>query len=548
MFDWPAAISRYVWDTKYRHDGAEPPERSPEDSWRRVARALASVETDRAGWAERFHAAMSGFRFLPAGRILAGAGTGREVTLFNCFVMGTLEDSVSGIFGALEESAVTLQQGGGIGIDFSPLRPRGMPAHRTGNTATGPVSFMEVWDAMCATIRATGGRRGAMMATLRCDHPDIEEFVEAKRTGGRLTHFNLSVLVSDAFMQAVRTDDVWPLVFPGGRTGSPVRTIRARALWDRIARAAHDGAEPGVLFVDRINRFNNLAWCETITATNPCGEVPLPPHGACDLGSINLMRFVRAPFTPQARLDTDAIEAIVPVAVRMLDNVIDLSRFPLEAQAETARRTRRIGLGITGLADALFMLGLDYGSEAARDVAGGIMRTVCHAAYRASVALAPGEGALPPVRPRGLSGGRVRIRPARRHPRCHRRARHPQQPSHRDRADRQYQPACRECVERAGTGLRRAAPSPGHRYVRQSRHPGTHRSGPRPLAANGRAEGRPPWPFRHRRGAPRRGPSRHAGRPSTACRQRHLQDREPTRGLHAGGHPPAVRTGPMPSA
>lgn len=395
MFDWPAAISRYVWDTKYRHDGAEPPERSPEDSWRRVARALASVETDRAGWAERFHAAMSGFRFLPAGRILAGAGTGREVTLFNCFVMGTLEDSVSGIFGALEESAVTLQQGGGIGIDFSPLRPRGMPAHRTGNTATGPVSFMEVWDAMCATIRATGGRRGAMMATLRCDHPDIEEFVEAKRTGGRLTHFNLSVLVSDAFMQAVRTDDVWPLIFPGGRTGSPVRTIRARALWDRIARAAHDGAEPGVLFVDRINRFNNLAWCETITATNPCGEVPLPPHGACDLGSINLMRFVRAPFTPQARLDTDAIEAIVPVAVRMLDNVIDLSRFPLEAQAETARRTRRIGLGITGLADALFMLGLDYGSEAARDVAGGIMRTVCHAAYRASVALAREKAPFP---------------------------------------------------------------------------------------------------------------------------------------------------------
>ncbi|WP_291843513.1 adenosylcobalamin-dependent ribonucleoside-diphosphate reductase [Maricaulis sp.] len=412
MFDWPAAISRRVWEDKYRHAEADPAEAAPDDSWRRVANALAAAETqDRQGWADRFFAAMSDFRFLPGGRILAGAGTGRDVTLFNCFVMGELEDSVAGIFRALEESARTMQQGGGIGIDFSPLRPRGMLARRTGNIATGPVSFMRIWDAMCATILSAGARRGAMMATLRCDHPDIEAFIDAKREPGQLRHFNLSVLVSDAFMEAVRTDRYWPLVFPAtgekaGRdtvmqpwSGAPepvpcqiMRRIRARDLLKRITDTAYDTSEPGVLFVDRINRLDNLAYCQRITATNPCGEIPLPPHGACDLGSINLTRFVQHPFTPRARLDNGAIEAIVPVAVRLLDNVIDVSRFPLDAQAETARLTRRVGLGITGLADTLLMLRLDYGEDSARQLAAETMRRICHAAYRASVALAREKG------------------------------------------------------------------------------------------------------------------------------------------------------------
>ncbi|GLK52280.1 adenosylcobalamin-dependent ribonucleoside-diphosphate reductase [Maricaulis virginensis] len=431
MFHWPAAISRRVWEDKYRH--ADPAETSPDDSWRRVANALAAAETqDSAAWADRFFGAMSGFRFLPGGRILAGAGTGRDVTLFNCFVMGTLEDTVAGIFGALEESARTMQQGGGIGIDFSPLRPCSMPARRTGNIATGPVSFMRIWDAMCATILSAGARRGAMMATLRCDHPDIETFIDAKREPGQLRHFNLSVLVSDAFMEAVRTDGDWLLVFPStgqkarGETvvrpwsGAPepvpcriLRRIRARDLWARITDTAYDTAEPGVLFVDRINRLNNLAYCECITATNPCGEIPLPPYGACDLGSINLTRFVQHPFTPRARLDTGAIEAIVPVAVRLLDNVIDISRFPLDAQAEMARQTRRIGLGMTGLADTFLMLGLDYGEDTARQLAAETMRRICHAAYRASIALARDKGPFPRFeRDAYLAGGFVSALPA----------------------------------------------------------------------------------------------------------------------------------------
>jgi ribonucleoside-diphosphate reductase alpha chain len=273
---------------------------------------------------------------------------------------------------------------------------------------------MHVWDAMCGTILSTGARRGAMMATLRCDHPDIEEFIAAKHEPGRLRHFNLSVQISDAFMQAVRADGEWPLVFPAAaldRDGEMVarewpgmsgavpcrvmRSIPARQLWDRILRATYDYAEPGVLFIDRINELNNLWYRERISATNPCGEIPLPPYGACDLGSLNLTRFVLEPFTPAARLDADGIAATARIAVRMLDNVIDASRFPLPLHAEMAHGTRRVGLGITGLADALMMLGLTYGGEQSIAVAGDIMRAICHAAYRQSVALAQEKGAFP---------------------------------------------------------------------------------------------------------------------------------------------------------
>jgi ribonucleoside-diphosphate reductase alpha chain len=426
-------ISHHVWSAKYRHRDGGREERTIAETWRRVATALAAVEPEdaHAGWAERFYGILEDFKFLPGGRIQAGVGTGRNVTLFNCFVMGTIEDSIPGIFTALQEAAVTMQQGGGIGCDFSTLRPQGMQARGVGNIASGPVSFMQVWDAMCGTILSTGARRGAMMATLRCDHPDVETFIAAKQRAGQLRHFNISVLVSDAFMAAVRSDGAWPLVFPAAKvegsgptlmrvwsgSAEPVqcritRTVQARALWDRIVKATYETSEPGVLFIDRINGLNNLWYCEQISATNPCGEVPLPPYGACDLGSVNLTRFVRAPFTPEARLDREAIGATVISAVRLLDNVIDASRFPLPKQAESAQGTRRLGLGVTGLADALVMLGLRYDSDASLAFAADAMRLICHAAYRTSVAIAQEKGSFPYFdKAKYLQGGFIRSLP-----------------------------------------------------------------------------------------------------------------------------------------
>ncbi|AAZ96011.1 ribonucleoside-diphosphate reductase alpha chain [Thiobacillus denitrificans ATCC 25259] len=405
-------ISRHIWETRYRFAG-EPDIRA---SWQRVAQAVAQAEVDaRALWADRFYALLDDFRFLPGGRILAGAGSGHRVTLFNCFVMGEIADDIEDIFEALKEGALTMQHGGGVGYDFSTLRPAGTIAQATGTIASGPVSFMHIWDAMCATVLSTGARRGAMMATLRCDHPDIEAFVDAKRDPAVLRHFNLSVQVSDAFIAAVDADADWPLVFPlrdgepadgavvrrhwtGSTTAVPcrvLRTVRARALWQRILRAAYDTAEPGVLFVDTINRDNTLAGRETLTTTNPCGEIPLPAYGACDLGSLNLTAFVVAPFAADARLDLAALGDAAALAVRFLDDVIDVSRYPLQAQAREARFKRRIGLGITGLADALVLLGLDYDSEPARQLAERAMRTVRDAAYRASIDLAREKGGFP---------------------------------------------------------------------------------------------------------------------------------------------------------
>lgn len=386
-------LSQRIWDTKYRwRENGVVRDATIQDSWRRIARALASVEQD-SRWEEHFHAALENFRFLPGGRIQAGAGTHHHVTLFNCFVMGEIEDSISGIFEALKEGALTMQQGGGVGYDFSTLRPSGTPAQGVGMIASGPVSFMRIWDSMCATILSTGARRGAMMATLRCDHPDIESFIEAKRDERELRHFNLSVLVSDAFMAAVKNDEEWALRFPAD--GPIFKRVNARELWQRIMRAACDCAEPGVIFIDRVNRDNNLAYCEHINATNPCGEVPLPAYGACDLGSINLSQFVEHPFTPQAHLDLAGIAQTAAVATRMLDNVYDLSRFPLPKQREAARASRRIGLGLTGLADACIMLGVAYGSEQSLSMSENIMRTICHSAYQTSIALAQEKGAFP---------------------------------------------------------------------------------------------------------------------------------------------------------
>ena len=388
-----APISRQIWDAKYRLKDAagEPIDLTIEDSWRRVAQALAAAEKSPAEWESRFYEALSGFKFLPAGRILAGAGTGRRVTLFNCFVMGDIEDDLASIFSHLREAALTMQQGGGIGYDFSTLRPKGAPVRGVSADASGPLSFMDVWDSMCRTIMSAGARRGAMMATMRCDHPDIEAFIEAKREPGRLRNFNLSVLATDPFMAAVDADADWPLVF-GGRT---YKTLRARALFDSITRATYDYAEPGVIFIDRINARNNLAYCETIRSTNPCGEQPLPPYGACLLGSINLARLIQDPFTPEARLDESALQQMVMVAVRMLDNTIDVSGFPLEAQRQEALAKRRIGLGMTGLADALMMAGLRYGAPSAVATAGDWAHQIERAAYIASAELAAEKGAFP---------------------------------------------------------------------------------------------------------------------------------------------------------
>ena len=406
--DW-APVSQRIWDMKYRfRDASGAADADLDATWWRIARALAAPERDPELWAGRFHQALQGFKFLPAGRVIAGAGTGRSVTLFNCFVMGAIPDDMSGIFENLREAALTMQQGGGIGHDFSTLRPRGAPVKGVGADASGPLSFMDVWDSMCRTIMSAGSRRGAMMATLRCDHPDIEDFVDAKRDPKRLRMFNVSVLVTDAFMKAVKEDADWDLVF-GGKI---FRTVKARALWERIMRATYEVAEPGVIFSDRVNRRNNLYYCEDINCSNPCGEQPLPPYGACLLGSINLAMLVKDPFTPRARLDTGALERLVPLAVRMLDNVIDVSRFPLPQQEREAKAKRRIGLGVTGLADALIFCGVRYGSPEAENLTREWLGAVQRLSYVASADIAAEKGSFQLYdRARYLAGETVKALP-----------------------------------------------------------------------------------------------------------------------------------------
>jgi len=409
-------ISENVWDSKYRYRlNGDIVDQSVEATWLRVATAVAGAEQvkNRAKWQEEFLSLLADFRFLPGGRILAGAGTAHTVTLFNCFVMPLTEDSLTAIFDALKEAAITLREGGGVGYDFSAIRPRGEIAHHAGTMASGPVSFMRIWDAMCATIESTGARRGAMMGILRCDHPDIEEFVAAKSDPRELRHFNLSVLVSDRFMQAVAEDREWELLFPAGEgdladtvlnhwSGSAepiacrvIRRIPARSLWEKIIRSAWECAEPGVLFEDTINRQNTLWYREWISATNPCGEIPLPAFGACNLGSVNLSRFVRSPFTSAAVPDWQAIDNTVQVATRFLDNVVDVSHYPMFQQRQESLATRRIGLGITGLADMLVMLGISYGSEAATAFSGELMQRIALSTWRASIELAKERGVFP---------------------------------------------------------------------------------------------------------------------------------------------------------
>lgn len=386
-------IAEEIWDMKYRlkHFDGTPVDHTVQDTWRRVAKALSSVEVNKEYWEEVFYKTLESFKFIPAGRINAGAGTDRNVTLFNCFVMGTIPDSLGGIFKQLSEAAITMQQGGGIGYDFSTIRPQGAEVKGVSSEASGPLTFMDVWDAACKTIMSAGVRRGAMMATMRCDHPDIEKFIDAKRDPNRLRMFNLSVLVTDGFMEAVENDENFDLVFEG----KVYKTIRARSLWDKITLSTYHYAEPGVIFIDRINRDNNLKYMETIASCNPCGEQPLPPYGACLLGSINLVAMLHDDYS----INEKALVDTVSVAVRMLDNVVDVSKFPLPAQQTEAYSKRRIGLGVTGLADVLALSGINYGSDEAVEFTNTIMEKIANIAYRTSALLANEKGVFPAYEP-----------------------------------------------------------------------------------------------------------------------------------------------------
>ena len=385
----------------------------------RVARALAAMENEdkRAFWEARFLEAQER-GFVPAGRINSAAGTNLAATLINCFVQpvgDSITESVDGrcgIYTALAQSAETMRRGGGVGYDFSSIRPKGAMVRGTQSNASGPVSYMRVFDRSCETVESAGSRRGAQMGVLRCDHPHGEEFIHAKDEGD-LKNFNISVGVTDAFMEAVQGDAEFELVHraepgmaqkaagayqkadAGGHGLWVYRKIRARDLWDQIMRSTYDHAEPGVLFLDHINRDNNLTYCETIASTNPCAEQPLPPYGCCCLGSIDLTRFVRDPFEPNAAFDDAAFVKVAKVATRMLDNVLDVTVWPLPQQQQEARNKRRVGLGFTGLGDALVMLNLRYDTPEARAMARRISETMRDAAYEASSELARERGSFP---------------------------------------------------------------------------------------------------------------------------------------------------------
>jgi ribonucleoside-diphosphate reductase alpha chain len=324
------------------------------------------------------------------GRILSGCGTARHVTLCNTFVMRTIPDSVDGIMDTLKDAALTMQMGGGVGFDFSTLRPSGFVVRGLDCRAAGPLAAMDIFDATCKMI-VSGMGRGAMMATMRCDHPDIEAFINVKSDRTRLRNFNMSVMVTNAFMAAVADDATWDLVWEA----AVVRRLRARDLWNSIMKQTYAAAEPGFLFIDRINAANPLRYLEVIAATNSCAEQPLPPNGTCPLASINLAQLVSAPFTPDARLDVIQLRQLVRVAVRMLDNSLDVSRFALDVQRQQAQDQRRIGVGVTGVANAIAMLGVRYGSSKAVFLLGSWMQTIQNAAYGASALLAKERGAFP---------------------------------------------------------------------------------------------------------------------------------------------------------
>ena len=388
-------IATEIWNRKYRYMGNQkdiPEDKTIEDTLHRVARAVAANEQDARLWESKFEEILIPHYFLPGGRIIANAGTQRtEVTMFNCYVMNNIEDSIEGIFDTVKDSAVTQKQGGGVGFDFSSLRPKDSHIKGCESKSSGPISFMQVLDSTCRTIMSAGQRRGAQMGVMRCDHPDIEQFITAKRGNAALQMFNLSVAITEKFIHAVKHNEDWELSF----NGQVHKTIRATELWDLIMKSTYDFAEPGFILMDKINEMNNLYYCETIAATNPCGEQPLPPFGACLLGSLNLTKFVKNPFEDNAEIDYDLMREVTRTAVRFLDNVVDISGYPLTQQRDEARRKRRMGLGITGLADMLIFLGIRYGSAKSIEVASEVMKTISHESYEASIGIAKEKGSFP---------------------------------------------------------------------------------------------------------------------------------------------------------
>lgn len=398
-----------IWKAKYQWGE----EQHPFDSMARVVEGVYAKDPDKQAKRAALDA-MQKLLWVPAGRIQAGAGTPNIVTLLNCYMDRDIEDSMSGIADALKDAMLTMQQGGGIGMNFSTLRPALAHLTRTGASASGPLPFMDMWDSMCQTIMSAGGRRGAMMAVMDCEHPDLIDFITAKHEKGRWTNFNVSVLITDAFLDAVEHDEDWHLGFNVPRHDGKHLFVteretdsgdielwyayskwRARDLWDLIIENTYEWSEPGVIFIDRVNLVNNLAYCEIITGTNPCGEQPLPPHGCCNLGAVNLARMVKNPFTPHAVFDYDLLEDIAAVGTRFLDNVIDVTLYPLDSQAKEEFAKRRIGVGITGLANALAQLGLRYGSPEAIQKTDDIMRALSIATYDTSIELAKERGAFP---------------------------------------------------------------------------------------------------------------------------------------------------------
>ena len=426
--------SQDIWDKKYRLKTKDGQAVDPDidGTYRRVAKALAEAETTaelRAHWEERFAWALRRGA-IPAGRITSNAGALEHkpaTSTINCTVSGTITDSMDGILEKVHEAGLTLKAGCGIGYEFSTLRPRGAFVAGAGAYTSGPMSFMDIYDKMCFTVSSAGGRRGAQMGTFDVSHPDVKDFIRAKREDGRLRQFNLSLLITDGFMEAVSIDAEWPLVFPvntkeqatidesvdsivwrdwpthenyivrdDGQVACKVYGhIRARHLWDMIMVSTYDYAEPGFILIDRVNEMNNNWWCETIRATNPCGEQPLPPYGACLLGSVNLTKFVREPFTENASFDWDEYREVVRVFTRMLDNVVEVNGLPLEQQRIEIMRKRRHGMGFLGLGSTVTMLKMKYGSSESCEFTEAIAREMAIAGWETGLALAKEKGAAP---------------------------------------------------------------------------------------------------------------------------------------------------------
>lgn len=413
-----AAVSEHIWRSRFQWVNlGHVQETSIDATWDRVASALSAAEGNhRHDWRERFRNILADFKFIPGERILAVAGTPVRQSLFDFFAAGCVDDSISGIFNALRESMVTLQGGSATGINFSSVRPRQVAAVSSGRVATGPVSFMHIWDSAAAVLEADNRRHCAMMATLRCDHPDVEAYIAAKGDGTRLAHFKLSLLVSDDFIRALEQDGSWPLVFPLGKHSIPVgaevctrilpgssvpepclvhRRIPARALWDKVLQAQRSCGQPRVLFTDRITSADNLWYCQPPLTAIPASGMPIEQNGCVSHGVVNLPCFVRYPFGSHPQVEFDELRAIVAVATRMLDNVYDISLFPIKAQERVAHANRSVGIGVTGLADMFAMLGLRYGSTASLKLTRSLMETIRDTAYRTSISIAQEKGAFP---------------------------------------------------------------------------------------------------------------------------------------------------------